>query len=77
MSQNVVALKVKKPVDRDAMPAFLQGVFTLTVAASNSKCAGNTRVRIHIEDVNDNSPVFDKSEYNVELEEVGHVSEGV
>lgn len=52
------------------MPSFLQGVFTLTVAAANSRCAGNTRVRIHIDDVNDNSPVFDQAEYNVELDEV-------
>ncbi|OQR76891.1 protocadherin Fat 4-like [Tropilaelaps mercedesae] len=68
-SPNTVALRVKKPVDRDAMPTFLQGVFTLTVAAANSRCAGNTRVRIHIDDVNDNSPVFDQAEYNIELDE--------
>ncbi|XP_022692572.1 protocadherin Fat 4-like isoform X3 [Varroa jacobsoni] len=75
-SLNTVSLRVKKPVDRDAMPTFLQGVFTLTVAAANSRCAGNTRVRIHIDDVNDNSPVFDQAEYHVELDEntpPGHV----
>lgn len=30
--QNVISLRVKKPLDRDNMPAILQGVYTLTVS---------------------------------------------
>jgi len=71
-----VSLRLKKPLDRDSMPNFLQGIYTLTVTASNSRCSTSTRVKIMIEDINDNNPVFDKSDYVVELKEntpIGHV----
>ncbi|KAG0424080.1 hypothetical protein HPB47_000170 [Ixodes persulcatus] len=67
--QNVISLRVKKPLDRDNMPAILQGVYTLTVTASNYKCSGSSRIKVYVEDVNDNSPVFEKNDYVVELEE--------
>ncbi|EEC18238.1 cadherin-repeats domain-containing protein [Ixodes scapularis] len=62
--QNVISLRVKKPLDRDNMPAILQGV-----TASNYKCSGSSRIKVYVEDVNDNSPVFEKNDYVVELEE--------
>ncbi|XP_074599101.1 protocadherin Fat 4-like [Brevipalpus obovatus] len=71
-----VSLRVKKSLDRDSMPKFLQGIYTLTVAASNSRCSTNTRIKIMVEDVNDNNPIFEKDEYIVELREnlpIGHV----
>nr|XP_046916120.1 protocadherin Fat 4-like isoform X2 [Dermatophagoides farinae] len=71
-----VTLKIKRPIDRDRMAKFLQGIYTLSVSASNAKCTANIRVKILIEDVNDNSPMFSQSEYIVELKEntpVGHV----
>ncbi|XP_064457801.1 protocadherin Fat 3-like [Ornithodoros turicata] len=67
--QSLVSLKVKKPLDRDSMPSILQGIYTLTITASNYKCSGSSRVKVFVEDVNDNSPVFEKNDYVVELEE--------
>lgn len=64
-----VSLRVKKALDREAMPKFLGGVYTLTVTASNSKCATQARVKIMIEDQNDNSPIFEKPDYFVDLRE--------
>ena len=58
------------------MPKFLQGIYTLTVSASNHRCTSNIRIKVLIEDVNDNNPMFEQSEYIVELKEntpVGHV----
>lgn len=43
---------------------------TWQVTASNYKCSGSSRVKVYVEDVNDNSPVFEKNDYIVELEEV-------
>ncbi|UYV72307.1 hypothetical protein LAZ67_9002569 [Cordylochernes scorpioides] len=71
-----VSLRVKKPLDRDSMPPALQGIYTLTVTATNSKCASSVRLRILLEDVNDNSPVFEKNDFIIELNEnspPGHV----
>jgi len=71
-----VSLRVKKALDRESMPKFLAGMYTLTVTASNSKCATQARVKIMIEDQNDNSPTFEKPDYYVELKEnspIGHV----
>nr|XP_027203228.1 protocadherin Fat 4-like [Dermatophagoides pteronyssinus] len=71
-----VTLKIKRSIDRDRMAKFLQGIYTLSISASNAKCTANIRVKILIEDVNDNSPIFSQSEYLVELKEntpVGHV----
>lgn len=62
-------LRIKKLADRDRMPKFLQGIYTLAISASNHRCTANARVKILIEDVNDNSPVFEKNEYLVELKE--------
>lgn len=70
------SLKIKKSIDRDRMAKFLQGIYTLSVSASNSRCTSTIRVKIRIEDVNDNSPVFPQPELIVELKEntpVGHV----
>lgn len=64
-----VSLRVKKPLDRDSMAKFLQGIFTITVTAGNQRCAANTRIKIFIEDVNDNSPVFEKNDFIVEVKE--------
>lgn len=71
-----VSLRVKKALDRESMPKFLGGIYTLTVTASNSKCATQAKVKIMIEDQNDNSPMFEKSDYYVDLREnspIGHV----
>lgn len=71
-----VTLRIKKFLDRDTMPKFLQGIFTLTVTASNQKCSTNARVKIMVEDVNDNNPVFSQNDFIVELKEntpIGHV----
>ncbi|CAL1272163.1 unnamed protein product [Larinioides sclopetarius] len=71
-----VSAKIKKPLDRDTMPMTLQGMYTLTVTASNQRCSGNTRLNIFVEDVNDNSPVFEKKDFLVEVKEnapPGHV----
>lgn len=71
-----VSLRVKKALDRESMPKFLAGMYTLTVSASNSKCATQARVKIMIEDQNDNSPAFEKLDYHVDLREnspIGHV----
>lgn len=71
-----VSLRVKKALDRESMPKFLGGIYTLTVTASNSKCATQAKVKIMIEDQNDNSPMFEKSDYFVDLREnspIGHV----
>ncbi|XP_037269642.2 protocadherin Fat 3 isoform X1 [Rhipicephalus microplus] len=67
--QNIISLRVKKPLDRDSMPVILQGVYTLTITASNYKCSGSSRVKVFVEDVNDNSPVFEQNDYVVDLEE--------
>lgn len=67
--QNIISLRVKKPLDRDSMPTILQGVYTLTITASNYKCSGSSRVKVYVEDVNDNSPVFEQNDYVVDLEE--------
>lgn len=64
-----VSLRVKKLIDRDSMPKFLQGIHTLAITASNQKCSANTRVKIFIEDVNDNNPVFGQNDFIVELKE--------
>ncbi|KAI2804340.1 hypothetical protein BLOT_003322, partial [Blomia tropicalis] len=69
-------LRIKKTIDRDRMPKFLQGIYTLSLSASNHRCTSNIRIRILIEDVNDNNPVFQQAEYMVELKEntpIGHV----
>lgn len=71
-----VSLRVKKSLDRESMPKFLGGIYSLTVTASNSKCATQARVKILIEDQNDNSPQFERQDYHVELREnspIGHV----
>ncbi|GFY64503.1 cadherin-related tumor suppressor [Trichonephila inaurata madagascariensis] len=71
-----VSAKIKKPLDRDTMPMTLQGMYTLTVTASNQRCSGNTRLNIFVEDVNDNSPLFEKKDFIVEVKEnapPGHV----
>ncbi|XP_053211715.1 protocadherin Fat 4-like isoform X1 [Panonychus citri] len=71
-----VSLRVKKPLDRDSMPKFLQGIYTLTVTAANHRCSSSTRIKIMVEDVNDNNPVFTSPDYVVELKEntpIGHV----
>ena len=64
-----VSLRVKKLIDRDSIPKFLQGIHTLGITASNQKCSASTRVKIFIEDVNDNNPVFSQSDFIVELKE--------
>lgn len=64
-----VSLRVKKALDREAMPKFLGGVYTLTISASNSRCATQAKVKIMIEDQNDNSPIFEKQDYFVDLKE--------
>lgn len=71
-----VTLKIKRLVDRDKMAKFLQGIYTLSVSASNARCTASIRIKILIEDVNDNSPVFKQNDYVVELMEntpIGHV----
>jgi len=71
-----VSLRVKKALDRESMPKFLGGVYTLTVSASNGRCATQARVKILVEDQNDNVPQFERADYVVELREnspVGHV----
>ncbi|UYV72309.1 hypothetical protein LAZ67_9002572 [Cordylochernes scorpioides] len=48
----------------------------INVTATNSKCASSVRLRILLEDVNDNSPVFEKNDFIIELNEnspPGHV----
>lgn len=75
-SQISVSLRVKKELDRESMPKFLAGIYTLTISASNSRCATQAKVKILVEDQNDNSPQFEKSDYQVELREnspIGHV----
>lgn len=64
-----VSLRVKKLIDRDSMAKFLQGIHTLAITASNQKCSANTRVKIFVEDVNDNNPVFSQTDFIVELKE--------
>ncbi|XP_054156169.1 protocadherin Fat 4-like isoform X2 [Oppia nitens] len=64
-----VTLRIKKILDRDSMPKFLQGVHTLAITASNQRCSANSRVKIMVEDVNDNNPVFSQSDFVVELKE--------
>lgn len=69
-------LRIKKLIDRDRMAKFLQGIYTLTVSASNHRCTANIRIKILVIDENDNSPLFQQQEYIVELKEntpVGHV----
>ena len=69
-------LRIKKLIDRDRMAKFLQGIYTLTVSATNHRCTANIRIKIQIIDDNDNSPLFQQAEYIVELKEntpVGHV----
>lgn len=71
-----VSLRVKKTLDRDSMANFLQGIYTITVTAGNQRCSTSTRIKIMVEDVNDNNPVFEKEEYMVDLKEntpIGHV----
>ncbi|XP_023209390.1 protocadherin Fat 4-like, partial [Centruroides sculpturatus] len=73
---NNVSLRVKKPLDRDTMNPTLHGMYTLAITASNQRCSGSTYVRIYVEDVNDNSPVFEKSLFVIDLKEnsqAGHV----
>lgn len=73
---NNVSLRVKKPLDRDTMNPTLHGMYTLAVTASNQRCSGSTYIRIYVEDVNDNSPVFEKSVFIIDLKEnsqAGHV----
>ncbi|RWS16902.1 protocadherin Fat 4-like protein, partial [Dinothrombium tinctorium] len=69
-------LRVKKMLDRDSMPKFLQGIYTLTVTASNNRCSTSTRIKILVEDVNDNNPIFAQNDFITELKEntpIGHV----
>ena len=47
----------------------MQGIHTLAITASNQKCSANTRVKIFVEDVNDNNPVFSQTDFIVELKE--------
>ncbi len=50
-----VSLRVKKLIDRDSMPKFLQGIYTLAITANNQRCSATTRVKILIEDVSEAS----------------------
>ncbi|RWS30694.1 protocadherin Fat 4-like protein, partial [Leptotrombidium deliense] len=71
-----ISLRIKKVIDRDIMPKFLQGVYTLTITASNHRCSTSARVKIFIEDVNDNNPIFPENDVVTELKEntpIGHV----
>lgn len=71
-----VSLRVKKPLDRDTMAKFLEGMYTLTVTASNQRCSASSRVKVLVADVNDNNPVFEQPNNVVRLQEntpVGHV----
>ncbi|XP_013776929.1 protocadherin Fat 4-like, partial [Limulus polyphemus] len=64
-----VFIRVKRPLDRDTMPPILQGIYTLMVTASNQRCASSVKVKILVEDENDNEPVFEKQGYIVEVKE--------
>lgn len=53
-------LRIKKQIDRERMAAFLQGIYTLTVSASSPRCQAGVRIKILVEDINDNSPEMSK-----------------
>ena len=42
-------LRIKKLIDRDRMPKFLQGIYTLSVSASNHRCTSNIRIKVLVE----------------------------
>ncbi|GIY34023.1 protocadherin Fat 2 [Caerostris extrusa] len=55
---------------------FFIDTMAFNVTASNQRCSGNTRLNIFVEDVNDNSPLFEKKDFLVEVKEnapPGHV----
>ena len=63
-------LKRSKPIDRERYPSFV-----LKIVATAGDLFGDTTVNVMVEDINDNSPVFDYPVINIEILEdspVGH-----
>ncbi|GAB6027814.1 hypothetical protein CHUAL_002044 [Chamberlinius hualienensis] len=71
-SQNVATLKIKKKIDREKMAANLDGRFLLNVVVSRSdmtNCSDWASLSIRIDDINDNTPTFSQTLYEVVIKE--------
>ncbi|XP_074649083.1 cadherin-23-like [Tubulanus polymorphus] len=62
-SNNHCIVEVNKRLDRDQLNSNHSGIFTLEVSVNDGKYTAKTVVRILVEDVNDNAPVFTESQY--------------
>lgn len=70
-------VKTFKGVANKLVAGFCHSLFQLTralfglqITATDQRCAGDTRVKIHVMDINDNAPGFDERDYYVDINEV-------
>jgi hypothetical protein len=64
-----VSVRVKRPLDRDTMSRFSQGVYTLTIQATGAKCTSRAVLKIEVQDVNDNAPLFESEHIQLKVME--------
>eukprot|EP00062_Callorhinchus_milii_P020850 gi/632976978/ref/XP_007905091.1/ PREDICTED: cadherin-related family member 2-like [Callorhinchus milii] len=65
-------ISVVKPLDREAVDAYLNGIINLTVQAKdngNPALSSTAQVTIIVEDMNDNEPVFNQSSFSIAVPE--------
>uniref|UniRef100_T1IXK6 Cadherin domain-containing protein n=1 Tax=Strigamia maritima TaxID=126957 RepID=T1IXK6_STRMM len=69
-SDNTAQVVLRDELDRELMDVKQQGIFKLTVSASNEEgCETNATLRVFVEDVNDNAPTFALDEYVTTVKE--------
>ncbi|XP_063447084.1 protocadherin Fat 4-like [Mytilus trossulus] len=62
-------LVLKTSLDYESMPDNLNGLYSLKAEVSDGKYSSTREIKVHIQDINDNDPIFNQTQYYAEISE--------